>query len=126
LTSGICDAFAYGNALVRVIKDGEDDSLLTACAKSRRDTWLNVTNEMSQGNLNRLRAVDTKGVAMREGFFNKLNSDPSFPAVIRGGLERILPHTFEAPHPMYMEAQFHPRTDIVNGLSGLGLKSQTV
>jgi 2-polyprenyl-6-methoxyphenol hydroxylase-like FAD-dependent oxidoreductase len=56
LTSGICDAFCYGNALVRVINDGEDDGLLTHCSESRRWTWINATNVMSVANLKRLQS----------------------------------------------------------------------
>ena len=49
LTPGICDAFCYGNALVRVINQGEDDMLLT-------HIWINSMKVMSEGNLKRLQS----------------------------------------------------------------------
>lgn len=54
LTTGILDAFAYGNALVRVISAGEDPSLLIDCANARRTAWLKTTNPFSMTNLKRM------------------------------------------------------------------------
>ena len=96
LTSGILDAFSYGNALVRVIQNGEPDDLLTQCANSRRDAWINVTNELSQANIRRLYGFDEESVAMREGFFAKLKADPDFPVKVRAGFDKMIPNTFEA------------------------------
>jgi len=53
LTSGFCDAFCYGNALVRVLKGGEHEFLLQQCAEARRETWVKVTNVLSVDNLER-------------------------------------------------------------------------
>ena len=100
LTSGIIDAASYGNALARVIKDGEAESLVTACAESRRRAWLEVTNPASQINVRRLRASDEDAVKEREHFFYSLNTDPDFAKQQLAWLRKIgenmlLPH--EAP-----------------------------
>jgi 2-polyprenyl-6-methoxyphenol hydroxylase-like FAD-dependent oxidoreductase len=96
LTSGIADAFCFGNALVRVVKGKEPETLLTECANSRRQTWIDVTNQLSRANLHRLRGHDPETVAARDGFFQKLNTDSSFPQVVRAGMNKILAETFEA------------------------------
>ncbi|RFU32254.1 hypothetical protein B7463_g4056, partial [Scytalidium lignicola] len=95
LTGGICDAFAYGNALVRVLKKGESDSLLTDCANSRRNAWLTMTNVLSQGNIKRLYGFDEEGIGAREEFFSRLKVDESFSKDIRGKFDKMLPETFE-------------------------------
>jgi len=94
LTTGILDAFAYGNALSRVAQ-GEPDSLLTECAESRRNAWLETTNQLSQANMKRLYGFDEASIKGREGFFHLLNADPSFPAKVRAGFDKMLPETFE-------------------------------
>jgi hypothetical protein len=43
-----------------------------------------------------LYADDDETNAAREGFFGKLNSDDSFPAIVRAGMGKILIDTFEA------------------------------
>ncbi len=68
LTTGIRDAFAYGNALVRVLR-GEPDSLLTTCANSRRDVFVNETNPTSIGNLRRLQSTAEEDNKSKEAFF---------------------------------------------------------
>ena len=95
MTSGIADAFCLGNALVRVVQGRDPVSLLKKCADARRQTWIDSTNILSQANVDRLRASDGETVAAREGFFKKLNTDPSFPAVVRAGMGKILVDTFE-------------------------------
>lgn len=97
LTSGILDAFCYGNALVRVIQNSEPDDLLIQCANNRRQAWLDATNELSQANIRRLYGHDEESTKMREGFFEKLRSDPSFPGKIRVGFDKMIPDTFEGP-----------------------------
>lgn len=97
LTGGILDAFCFGNALNRVIAGGENDSLLTSCADSRRTTWLEVTNKLSQDNMARLYASDPSTIAAREGFFQKLN-DPvngqTFAKMVQNGFSRMIPEDF--------------------------------
>ncbi|KAK5939478.1 hypothetical protein PMZ80_007855 [Knufia obscura] len=73
LTGGILDAYCYGNALTRVLKEAEHDNLLTTCALARRNAWRDVTDKLSQDNMKRLYAEDPKLVAQREEFFCKLN-----------------------------------------------------
>lgn len=51
LTTGILDAFAYGHVFVRVLTGEEPDSLIAACAKSRREAFINATNSTSIANL---------------------------------------------------------------------------
>jgi 2-polyprenyl-6-methoxyphenol hydroxylase-like FAD-dependent oxidoreductase len=95
LTSGIADAFCFGNVFVRVVRDKEHASLLAECANARRQTWIDATNPLSQANLQRLRGSDAETTAAREGFFGKLKTDSSFPQVVRGGMNKILVDTFE-------------------------------
>ncbi|ETI24453.1 hypothetical protein G647_03822 [Cladophialophora carrionii CBS 160.54] len=96
LTGGICDAFAYGNALARVLSRGEPDSLLTECAETRRQTWLTVTDVLSQANIQRLYRFDDQGiVAAREAFFKRSNEDANFARDVRRGLDKMLSNTFE-------------------------------
>lgn len=95
LTSGIADAYCYGNALVRVVQGKEPASLLKECADARRQTWIDVTDPLSQANINRLYATDAESVAARDGFFGKLNTDSAFPALVRSGMGKLLVDTFE-------------------------------
>lgn len=99
LTGGILDAFCFGNALRRVIVDGESDELLTRCSNSRRDAWLEVTNKLSQDNMQRLYASTTSAVAAREGFFQKLN-DPvnghSFAKTVQSSFGKMIPDNFDS------------------------------
>ena len=98
LTTGICDAYCYGNALGRVINDGESDDLLTECANARRDAWLNVTNPTSIMNFKRdSDSQDEDAVRFRNMFFGKLNHDPEFSKQIRKGLDKLLTKNFEKP-----------------------------
>ena len=94
LTSGILDAFAYGNALTRAAQ-GEPDAILTECANSRRTAWIEATNHLSQANMRRLYGFDEPNVKAREGFFQLLNTDPSFPAKVRSGFDKMMPESFE-------------------------------
>lgn len=96
LTGGILDAFAYGNAIVRVVKRGEPDELLTQCAKSRRQVWIDVTNHLSQGNLKRMYGFDPETAAAREAFFKKLTEEPDFHRMVRASFDKMLPETFES------------------------------
>ncbi len=94
LTSGILDAFAYGNALTRAAQ-GEPDSILTECANSRRTAWIEATNQLSQANMKRLYGFDEATVKARQGFFHLLKTDPSFPAKVRSGFDKMMPESFE-------------------------------
>lgn len=95
LTGGILDAFAYGNALARVLTGGEPESLLTECANSRRTTWLETTNMLSMTNLKRLCGFDEENVKAREGFFHLLKTDESFSARVRKGFDKMMLDSFE-------------------------------
>ncbi|ETN46764.1 uncharacterized protein HMPREF1541_00953 [Cyphellophora europaea CBS 101466] len=95
LTSGIADAFCFGNALTRVIKHGESQRLLTECANSRRQTWIEATNMLSQANISRLYGFDQKTTTAREAFFEKLRTDSAFPSVVRAGMDKMMTDTFE-------------------------------
>jgi len=94
LTSGICDAFCYGNALVRVINDGEDDGVLTHCSESRRWAWINATNVMSVANLKRLQSFEPEDIKKRNEFFEKFNTDNNFPAQVRKGMNGLMIDSF--------------------------------
>ena len=95
LTGGILDAFCYGNALVRVVKRGESEQILRQCAESRRQAWLDVTNNLSQANVRRLHAFDPEGTKAREEFFGKLKTDDQFPKIMRAGFDKMIPVSFE-------------------------------
>lgn len=95
LTTGMCDAFCYGNALVRVLEHGESDDLLTTCAQSRRHAFEQVTNEKSLENLVRLQSDETSDVEDRLKFFEKLNTDPAFHIQVKNEWNRIMEVTFE-------------------------------
>ena len=97
LTGGILDAFVYGNALTRVMKDGEPDRLLTDCANSRRDAWLNATSKLEMGNMKRLGEFGEEEAKTRDEFFARLNTDPEYPKMVRKGLDGMIPETFERP-----------------------------
>ncbi|KAL9048275.1 MAG: hypothetical protein Q9162_007798 [Coniocarpon cinnabarinum] len=89
LTTGIVDAAAYANALVRVVKGCEPESLLTRCADARREAWLNVTNSASIMNVKRLFAEKKEDVRERERYFQSLNTDPNFARQQLGNLRAI-------------------------------------
>jgi hypothetical protein len=95
LTGGILDAFVYGNALTRVLIGGEPDSLLTECASSRRDAWLETTNMLSMANMKRLYGFDEESVKAREGFFHLLKTDASFPTKVQKDFDKMMPDSFE-------------------------------
>ena len=98
LTGGILDAFCYGNALRRVIVDGEPDQLVTECAMSRKSAWQQVTNELSQNNLQRLYSTDPAVITARESFFTKLNDTEhgkAFAVSVASSFGKMMPKTFE-------------------------------
>ena len=95
LITGILDAFAYGNALVRVISGGEDASLLTDCANARRTAWLQTTNPFSITNIKRMASEEEEDAREREQFFEKLRTDQGFPAKLRVEMDQMLVETFQ-------------------------------
>lgn len=95
-TTGIVDAYCYGNALVRVLKDAEPDGLLTECAHSRRDAFLAVTNPSSIMNLKPDADSQEEDVTeFRAMFLNKLNTDPHFHKMLGQKLDALLLKGFE-------------------------------
>lgn len=94
LTTGICDAHAIGNALARVCTGEAPPSLVSEAANDRRDTWLNVTDKLSQTNLKRLYSEHPDDAKEREGFFKALNSDPDMPKKVRASVEEIAGKNF--------------------------------
>lgn len=104
LTGGLLDAFCFGNALKRVLVGGESDDLLTTCADSRRNAWVEVTNKLSQDNLHRLYSTEPEVAAGREGFFKKLNDPvgrPAFAKMVQSSFNKMMPDDFArtASHP---------------------------
>lgn len=99
LTGGILDAYCYGNALIKVLIQGEHDNLLTTCALARRNAWRGITDKLSQDNMRRLFSEDPKVVAEREGFFRKLN-DPEdgkkFGAAVGKGFGNMMLEDFSS------------------------------
>ncbi|CAK7212897.1 hypothetical protein SCUCBS95973_001616 [Sporothrix curviconia] len=99
LTSGILDAVVVGNALVRHLRGGEPDAVLTAAVAARRDTWVRVSNPVSQQNFRRLCSAETADAAERDAFFGRLNSaDPEFLAMLANHA-MLLPDSFESAAP---------------------------
>ncbi|CAK7227425.1 hypothetical protein SCUCBS95973_006538 [Sporothrix curviconia] len=97
LTGGILDAVVIGNALVRHLRAGEPDALVTGAVEARRQTWLEVINPVSQQNFRRLCSVEASDATERETFFGQLNTaDPAFLAML-GNPKFLLPDAFEAP-----------------------------
>lgn len=97
LTGGILDAYCYGNALSRVLKDGEHDNLLTTCALARRNAWIGTTDKLSQENMRRLYSEDPKIIAGREEFFRKLNhpeNGKKFGAVVGKAFDNMMIEDF--------------------------------
>ncbi|MCJ1259606.1 hypothetical protein MMC24_007445 [Lignoscripta atroalba] len=95
LTSGILDAFCYGNAFTRVVKGGEAPSILTDCAASRLAAWQTATNIASVSNLKRLQSFTEDDIKARDGFFHRLKTDPDFPKLLRKNMDKMIPETFE-------------------------------
>jgi hypothetical protein len=87
----------YGNALKRVIKEGEPDSLLTECANARREAWLTATSLAARKNLTRLQSVEEEEVKDRDQFFHKLNTDKeNFAKEMRTNMNRMMTDSFAA------------------------------
>lgn len=100
LTGGILDAFCYGNAIRRVLREGVDESLLHDCAEARRSAWVGVTNKLSSDNIQRLYSVEPNLVAARDAFFEKLNdvdARQSVAAAARAGFDKMMSNDFNLP-----------------------------
>ncbi|KAL7911028.1 FAD/NAD(P)-binding domain-containing protein [Trichoderma velutinum] len=95
LTSGILDAYVYGNAFTRVIKYGEPASVLADAGNSRRNAWLDATSQFALGNLRRLKDTEGEHAEARKVFFDNINNDPDFPRQFRNDMDRMIPDTFE-------------------------------
>ena len=83
------------NAFSRVIAGGEEDTLLTDCANSRRQAWRETINVLSQTNMKRLSGFGEETVKAREAFFHRLKTDESFPDMNRKSFDRMMPECFE-------------------------------
>ena len=81
LTTGVLDAFVYGNVLLRVIKGGEPPFLLSQAASSRRDAWLNISNPESVAQLKRIQG---KSVAEGDGEKASSESTSDFMETVKG------------------------------------------
>ncbi|KAK3720430.1 hypothetical protein LTR37_003842 [Vermiconidia calcicola] len=94
LTTGICDAFAVGNALARVCTGQAHESLVAEAANDRRETWLNTTDKISQMNLQRLRSEEAEDVKERNEYFAGLRIDPELPKKIRTAIQGMAGRDF--------------------------------
>ncbi|EXJ66226.1 uncharacterized protein A1O5_10842 [Cladophialophora psammophila CBS 110553] len=104
LTSGILDAVVIGNALIRHLRRGESDEIITKATEARRSTWLNFTNPVSQANFRRLFSVEDRDDSEREAFFQKLKQgDEQFLAEARSH-SNLLPDAFEPAEPVLLQA----------------------
>ncbi len=98
LTTGIVDAVCYGNAISRVINDEEPDELLTECATSRRNAWLDFTSPISEKNFKRdSDAQDPEGIEFSRMFFGELKNDPDFATTVKKMHDGILIESFARP-----------------------------
>ena len=52
---------------------------------------------LSQANMRRLYGYDSQTIEQRINFFHLLNTDPSFPAKVRAGFDKMMPDSFEKP-----------------------------
>ena len=107
LTTGIIDAFCHGNALARVINDEEPDELLTECASSRREAWINFTSPISRNNFKRdSDTQDPEGMKFSKIFFSGLKHDPNFATKVKKMHNGILERSFARPaNPGHAEKQ---------------------
>ena len=81
-----------------MINDGEPDELLTQCADSRRDAWLNFTSPISEKNFKRdSDQQDPEGIMFSRMFFGGLKNDPNFAAIVKKMHDGILMNTFTRP-----------------------------
>lgn len=99
MTTGICDAYTIGNALVRVCRDQAPATLVREAANDRRETWLKTTDKLSQLFLKRIRSEEPEDVKERDQFFANLKTDPEMPNKVRGLIEQIAGMGFEGQHP---------------------------
>lgn len=95
LTSGLLDAVAVGNAMVRHLTRHEPDDIIDKVAAQRRSAWRDKVDVISQGNYRRLFAQDETSSRERKRFFDKLGTDPSFPAQLGQSMAEIFPDDFE-------------------------------
>lgn len=99
LTGGILDAFCYGNAMRRVLREGSDESLLHDCAAARRTAWMEVTNKLSYDNIRRLYSSETEVASARSGFFAKLDdvqTSKAMAEVVRTGFDKMMSDDFSS------------------------------
>ena len=82
---------------MRVISDGEPDSLMSECAESRRQGWKNKTGPTTEANLDRVRTFEPEVEKARATYFEKLNTDPNYPREVRVGMNDMLKNDFRRP-----------------------------
>lgn len=100
LTTGILDSYSISNALVRVLANGEPESLMTEAANDRRRAWLDVVSPMSEKNLERLRSADYDAMLERRQYFDKLKNDPNFAKQGRALIQKMAGRDFSAKQVM--------------------------
>jgi 2-polyprenyl-6-methoxyphenol hydroxylase-like FAD-dependent oxidoreductase len=79
LTTGLLDAAALGNVLIRVLIKGEDanaDELLDRYAQVRRKAFAEYSNPQSIENKYRLHSQDEQVNKKRNAFFHALTTKP--------------------------------------------------
>ena len=102
LTTGLLDAAALGNCLIRILTRGgaeAADALLSSYAQSRRRAFVEYTNASSIANKLRLQSDHPEEVCKREAFFARLNGDPDFVRELANRMNEALQGDFEAEAP---------------------------
>ena len=94
LTTGICDAYAMGNALARVCNGEAPESLVAEAANDRRETWLNTTDKISQLNLRRIRSDKPEDIEERDGYLEGLKTNSEMPKKTREMIQKMAGRSF--------------------------------
>ena len=98
LTSGLLDASALSNCLIRILRYQEDsNALLDRYCQARRDAFLKYTNPQSIEFKLRVHSMDPATAEKRNAFFDALNNDPEFPKIIAQGMNDVMEDEFDLP-----------------------------
>lgn len=97
LTTGLLDAVALGNCLIRIFQQGEADSILDRYATVRREAWIKYSNPQSIEFKRRIHVFDPETVQERDAFFHVLNTDPEVHLKTARMMNAVMVDDFEIP-----------------------------
>ena len=79
LTTGLCDAGALGDCFIGIFKKGCTNDILDKYAEIRRQKFLEITNPISKGNIERLYKLNPETAVQEDPFLKEMNEDlPAF------------------------------------------------